>query len=258
MSDKPLNFGMGSRRPKAPVGKPRYEPAFVDEWGEKPFPKGSLVSTPDGSRARVIAMRDDGDNRVVEFLDGPSAGGRQVFQPRQLFMIEHPGPRPAAPAAGPVVNRPAGPAFADDADGQLRREQHAKMLAERYDTVTRNAGKEGMGTVQGEGQLKPAGPIVVQGDFSPDQFPATVGGRLSRRKPSSRAARSHGTIIESGWGQGVVSHPGGRSRRRPGFVPAKYTRTKRRDPASDDPICVFDGYDIPAPPAPSTAPAAVA
>jgi hypothetical protein len=42
--------------------------------------EGAYIQIPVGTRVRVIGVRDDGDTRVVEVVDGPAAGWRAAFR----------------------------------------------------------------------------------------------------------------------------------------------------------------------------------
>lgn len=218
-----MNLGMGSGRPAArgrePTREEKRAALIEDPYAGMPFRRGSIVATPDGTRARVVAVRSDGDERVIEAIDGARAGARQAVPLRGLTLIE--GPPEPKPAEAPEPSRPACSERAAEGWAKMSSEQRQ----DRYG-----------------GQERTGGPVIVQGDFTPEMF--AVRGQAP-------------CVLEGGPFDGVqLQVPSSKVMQRvpapdpdggPNYVPARYTRTRRRDAETDLVIFVFDGYDVPAP-----------
>lgn len=257
MANDSLNFGMGSRRPKKhrPAEGKSVEPSpVVDRWDGIPYPIGSIVTVPSGDKARVIAIRDDGGTRVCEVIEGDALGSRGVYQPRQLGMLEHPGPRPVkrpdpTPPKPIALNLP-GPndprlleRFPDPDDREAYLEHRSKGLDERF----------------GPGNWTIAeAPTIVQGDFSPDQFDHLL--------PHRGSAKVLPVQLDGGPADGQVVKLPRRAKMHflpaaapdgSGYAPARYLWTDRRTP-EDLRIFAFDGYGYHRDPDPDLEPVAAA
>jgi len=83
----------------------------VDVVTMLPFQRGAIFATADGTQHRVLGISSNGDERVIECIEGPKAGSRRVATPRELRFVAAAPPRdaPAAPAPG----NPSGPGCKD-------------------------------------------------------------------------------------------------------------------------------------------------
>lgn len=253
MSDQPLNVGMGSRRPKKPrpvESKPPLEQSpFADEWSNKPFPVGSIVRMPTDvsqSDARVVALRDAGDRRIIEWMTGPSAGQRCVCQPRELSMVQHPGPRlirkpDLTPAPPIVLNLPG----MDHPRLEMQYpdpEDRAAHIEKRKTELDLRFGKDGWVDRGG------AAPTVLQGDFAPEQFDHIIPGPASSRTLPTHleGGPADGLAVKlsrkaASYAMPAAAPNGGAGGNQ--YAPARYVRTERHTP---DGLRIFEfaDYDV--------------
>lgn len=218
-----MNLGMGTgretRRNRPQTAEERRAAVVEDPYASMAFRPGSIVATADGTQYRVVGIYSDGAERVIVPIDGPNAGRRHTVPLRAIRLISPPPERTADEA--PAAVQPAGTAAA--AAGWAKMTEEQRM--DRYD-----------------GREPVSKPFIVEGDFKPEMF-----GQFE----------SAPVVLEGGPFEGVeIKVPRSVDSRRvpaadpdggPGFVPARYKRTKRRHPDSGLVVLAFDGYDVPTP-----------